>query len=63
MVIPTMGPNAGANQPSEYPDGEDPNQLSGKQVEVLSAEDRKDAAPLISAFGERAVQKLFSKTW
>lgn len=33
MVIPTMAANAGANQMSEYPEGEDGNSAALKSVE------------------------------
>ena len=48
---------------SEYPDGQDPNDVGQMQVEELSHENRKNAQPLIDMFGEEDVGKLFSKTW
>ena len=63
MVIPALKSNAGANQPSEYPDGHDPNAGGQMPVEELSHENRKAAEPLIDMFGEEEITKLFSKTW
>ena len=63
MVLPALKSGAGANQMSEYPDGQDPNDIGQKQVEELSHENRKNAQPLIDIFGEQDVGKLFSKTW
>ena len=47
---------------SEYPDGEDGSQFVGK-VDQLSADNRKNASPLIDLFGEETVAKLFASTW
>ena len=48
---------------TEYPEGEDPNQMAAQNVDQLSHENRKNASQLIDAFGEEVVAKLFSKTW
>ena len=61
MVLPALKQNAGANQLAEYPEGEDPR--NNLQVEELSADDRKTAGPMIDAFGEDAMRKIFSSTW
>jgi hypothetical protein len=61
MVLPALKQNAGANQPSEYPEGEDPR--NNRAAEELSAEDRKAAGPMIDVFGEEAITKIFSTTW
>ena len=61
MVLPALKANAGANQPAEYPEGEDPR--NNLQVEELTAEDRKTAGPMIDVFGEDAMRKIFSSTW
>lgn len=58
-----MAANAGANQMSEYPEGEDGSSAAMKSVEPLSAATRKDAAALIELFGEMIARKLFSKAW
>ena len=61
MVIPAITGGTG-NQMTEYPDGADPATYLG-QAEALTAEQRKEAAVVIDAFGEPLVQKLLSKTW
>lgn len=63
MVIPTMGANPGANQMSEYPDGEEQPTFDPNALEPLSNEDHKNYQPLVEEFGEPLVQKLCSKTW
>ena len=63
LIIPAILPNAGANQMSEYPDGEDPNQGVSDEVGEISAQNLKVALPLINCFGDLVIRKLFSKTW
>ena len=55
------GPGTGPNQ-LEFPDDQEPNQIE-QDVEQLTSDVRKEAQPLIDAFGEMTVRKLFSKTW
>lgn len=62
MVIPTLGPNPGANQMSEYPDGSEPHDVNDN-IEDLSPDIRKNVGPMIDAFGEMTVRKIFTKTW
>ena len=61
MVIPTMGANPGANQMSEYPEGQEGPLVS--EAEELSPEDRKLGQPMIDMWGEEIIRKIFSKTW
>jgi hypothetical protein len=61
MVIPTLGANPGANQMSEYPEGQEAPLVS--DAEELSPEDRKLALPMINMWGEEVMQKIFSRTW
>lgn len=63
MILPALKQGAGANQLSEYPEGEEPQVNENLNVEELSSEDRKNAQTLIDMYGEETVQKLFSKTW
>lgn len=58
-----VGKGHGENLMTEYPEGEDPNQLAAQHVDKLSDENRKNASQLVEAFGEEIVAKLFSKTW
>jgi len=63
MVIPALKQGAGSNQPSEFPDGQDPNAMGQMPADELSADNRKNAEALIAMFGEMDITKLFSKTW
>ena len=47
---------------SEYPDGSEPLDVADN-IDELPPDTRKNVMPMIDAFGELTVRKIFTKTW
>ena len=58
-----MGKSGFNNGPSEYAPGEEHLAEEYKNGEPIKANKRDVAQPLIEAFGESSIRKIFSSTW
>ena len=62
-MLPALTGGGNKQGPSEYAPGEEYNEEEHKNGEPIESSKQAVAQPLIQAFGEMPVRKIFSRTW